>query len=150
MVLWMIPNRRPFHWMRCQCLKMHWQCFEMILKWICNAFPFRWKTLPTFQNAMKMFFNALSTRWNALQWKNATMLFSLSLLFPKRVTYDAGSENRTRATLVGGECSHHCTNPVLLFCYLVWFRTRRVASSSCHATRSQTVFCKRIGDCQDC
>ena len=23
-------------------------------------------------------------------------------------TYDARSENRTRATLVGGECSHHC------------------------------------------
>ena len=24
-------------------------------------------------------------------------------------TYDAESGNRTRATLVGGECSHHCT-----------------------------------------
>ena len=24
-------------------------------------------------------------------------------------TYDAGSRNRTRATLVGGECSQHCT-----------------------------------------
>ena len=24
-------------------------------------------------------------------------------------TYDAGSGNRTQATLVGGECSHHCT-----------------------------------------
>ena len=23
-------------------------------------------------------------------------------------TYDAGSGNRTRATAVGGECSHHC------------------------------------------
>ena len=23
-------------------------------------------------------------------------------------TYDAESRNRTRATLVGGECSHHC------------------------------------------
>ena len=23
-------------------------------------------------------------------------------------TYDAGSRNQTQATLVGGECSHHC------------------------------------------
>ena len=70
----MIPNRRPFHWMRCQCLKMHWQCFEMILKWICNAFWFRWKTLPTFQNKMEMFFNAFSMRWKCIateKWYNA-------------------------------------------------------------------------------
>ena len=26
-------------------------------------------------------------------------------------TYDAGSRNRTRATLVGGECSPHCAIP---------------------------------------
>ena len=26
-------------------------------------------------------------------------------------TYDAESENRTLATLVGGECSHHCAIP---------------------------------------
>ena len=26
-------------------------------------------------------------------------------------TYDAGSGNRTRDTLVGGERSHHCVNP---------------------------------------
>ena len=26
-------------------------------------------------------------------------------------TYDTGSANRTRATLVGGECSHHCAIP---------------------------------------
>ena len=26
-------------------------------------------------------------------------------------TYDAGSGNRTRATMVGGECSHHCAIP---------------------------------------
>ena len=26
-------------------------------------------------------------------------------------TYDAGSGNRTQATLVGGECSHHCATP---------------------------------------
>ena len=29
-------------------------------------------------------------------------------------TYDAESENRTRATLVGGECSHHCDIPAPL------------------------------------
>ena len=27
-------------------------------------------------------------------------------------TYDAESGNRTRSTLVGGECSHHCAIPV--------------------------------------
>ena len=26
-------------------------------------------------------------------------------------TYDAATGNRTRATLVGGECSHHCATP---------------------------------------
>ena len=30
-------------------------------------------------------------------------------------TYDAGSRNRTRATLVGGELSHHCTIPAPLY-----------------------------------
>ena len=29
-------------------------------------------------------------------------------------TYDAGTENRTQATLVGGECSHHYTTPAPL------------------------------------
>ena len=29
-------------------------------------------------------------------------------------TYDAGSGNRTRATLVGGERSHHCAIPAPL------------------------------------
>ena len=28
--------------------------------------------------------------------------------------YDAESGNRTRDTLVEGECSHHCANPALL------------------------------------
>ena len=30
-------------------------------------------------------------------------------------TYDAGSGNRTRDTLVEGERSHHCANPAALF-----------------------------------
>jgi len=29
-------------------------------------------------------------------------------------TYDAESRNQTRATLVGGECSHHCAIPAPL------------------------------------
>ena len=31
-----------------------------------------------------------------------------------QATYDADSGNRTRATLVGGECSHHCAIPAPL------------------------------------
>ena len=30
-----------------------------------------------------------------------------------QLTYDSGSGNRTHATLVGGECSHHCAKNVL-------------------------------------
>ena len=30
-------------------------------------------------------------------------------------TYDAESSNRTWATLVGGECSHHCAIPASLY-----------------------------------
>ena len=57
--------------------------FEMVF----NDFRFHWQTLPTFHNAMEMFFNAFSTIDNALKWKNGTTLFSLSLVFPNRVTY---------------------------------------------------------------
>ena len=28
-------------------------------------------------------------------------------------TYDTGTGSRTRATLVGGECSHHCAIPAI-------------------------------------
>ena len=45
-------------------------------------------------------------------------------------TYDAGSGNRTRDTLVEGERSHHCANPapLILRCmrpyqYVFWART---------------------------
>ena len=31
-------------------------------------------------------------------------------------TYDTGTGNRTRATLVEGECSHHCATPAPLRC----------------------------------
>ena len=35
-------------------------------------------------------------------------------------TYDAETGNRTRATLVGGECSHHCATPAPLYIYGSW------------------------------
>ena len=31
-------------------------------------------------------------------------------------TYDTEPGNRTRATLVEGECSHHCANPAPIYC----------------------------------
>ena len=40
-------------------------------------------------------------------------------------TYDAGSGNRTRATLVGGEHSHHCATPA-----------PRIDDSSCDGNRA--------------
>ena len=33
-------------------------------------------------------------------------------------TYDAESGNRTRATLVGGECSHHCASPAQFMSFI--------------------------------
>ena len=33
-------------------------------------------------------------------------------------TFDTGSGNRTRATLVGGECSHHCAIPYFSIDYI--------------------------------
>ena len=47
----------------------------------------------------------------------------------KSTTFDPGSGNRTRATLVGGECSHHCAIPALptelyLFEYMYFYSTR--------------------------
>ena len=37
-----------------------------------------------------------------------------------RTTYDAESGNRTRATLVGGECSHDCAIPAFRYIAKVW------------------------------
>ena len=36
-------------------------------------------------------------------------------------TYDTGTRSRTRATLVEGECSHHCTSPAPRKNILNWF-----------------------------
>ena len=54
-------------------------------------------------------------------WWEASALTTAPLLLPNthqgenqqqtQPTYDAGSGNRTRATLVGGERSHHCATP---------------------------------------
>ena len=39
-------------------------------------------------------------------------------------TYDAETGNRTRATLVGGECFHHCANPASTNVDLMWFHPK--------------------------
>ena len=83
----MIPNGRPFHWMRCQCLKTHWQCFKMILKWFATHFGSIEKHCQCFKTQWKCFSMHFQRVENALQRKNATTLFSLSPLFPNRVTF---------------------------------------------------------------
>ena len=55
--LMQIPNAWRFHSMHCQCLKMHWQRFKMILKWFstnlgsidkhCQRFRTQWKCSST-------------------------------------------------------------------------------------------------------
>ena len=56
-------------------------------KMIFNAFRFRSRTLSMFSNALKMICNAFDRFQNALKWKNSSTDFSLSLVFPNRVTY---------------------------------------------------------------
>ena len=46
-------------------------------------------------------------------------------------TYDAESGNRTRATLVGGECFHHCAIPALLRCGVFEFPWKVFRMISC-------------------
>ena len=41
-----------------------------------------------------------------------------------QATYDAETGNRTRATLVGGECSHHCAIPAPRRAFLSPRRTK--------------------------
>ena len=57
-------------------------------KMIFNAFRFRSRTLSMFSNALKMICNAFERFQNALKWKNGSTEFSLSLVFPNRVTFD--------------------------------------------------------------
>ena len=47
-------------------------------------------------------------------------------------TYDAESGNRTRATLVGGECSHHCAIPALNNLRSIYFKLK--VSKALHVT----------------
>ena len=56
-------------------------------KMIFNAFRFRSRTLSMFSNALKMICNAFDRFQNALKWKNGSTYFSLSLVFPNRVTF---------------------------------------------------------------
>ena len=56
-------------------------------KMIFNAFRFRSRTLSMFSNALKMICNAFERFQNALKWKNGSTEFSLSLVFPNRVTF---------------------------------------------------------------
>ena len=55
-------------------------------KMIFNAFRFRLRTLSMFSNALKMICNAFERFQNALKWKSGSTEFSLSLVFPNRVT----------------------------------------------------------------
>ena len=43
-------------------------------------------------------------------------------------TYDVESGNRTRATLVGGKCSHHCAIPAPLIAYFLGINVHTVNS----------------------
>ena len=51
-------------------------------------------------------------------------------------TYDAESGNRTRATLVGGECSHHCamSSPQTFFKYVEFMS---IASNAIQVSRKE-------------
>ena len=51
-------------------------------------------------------------------------------------TYDAESGNRTQATLVGDECSHHCVIPALSPCW--WTKQKKICSQSLHKNGSGT------------
>ena len=53
-------------------------------------------------------------------------------------TYDAESENRTRATLVGGECSHHCAIPAPKFSRILFLSA--LTSSPCTFASKMAIF----------
>ena len=77
-------------------------------KMIFNAFRFRSRTLSMFSNALKMICNAFDRFQNALKWKNGSTDFSLSLVFPNRVTND--EEERIVSSETSGYCQHHREN----------------------------------------
>ena len=56
-------------------------------------------------------------------------------------TYDAESGNRTRATLVGGECSHHCVIPAPHF--LLWRHKTKIQDNYIEISFEPTHKCRR-------
>ena len=79
----MIPNGQLFLWMRCQCLKMHWQCFEMILNWICNANSVPLKNIASVSkrngNALQCIFKALQMHCNRKTLQHYFFFFLITL-----------------------------------------------------------------------
>ena len=69
-------------------------------KMIFNAFRFRSRTLSMFSNALKMICNAFERFQNALKWKNGSTEFSLSLVFPNRVTFHVQIKLKVLAILI--------------------------------------------------
>ena len=65
----------------------------------------------TFKNSPERNSPGLRILLQGLLFRDSHLLIEILL---KALTYDTGSENQTRDTLVGGECSHHCTIPAPL------------------------------------
>ena len=58
-------------------------------------------------------------------------------------TYDAESGNRTRATLVGGECSHHCAIPapqIMELYHFEWHSPFKEETSEFHSRACFVIF----------
>ena len=71
-----------------------------------------------------------------------------------QLTYDAEYGNRTRATLVGGQCSHHCANPSFLFSkisQLSYFHCPQSLyadpGKETHSTRDRRISTQLVGFC---
>ena len=67
---------------------------------------------------MKLAINTNQVKWWFLRRGEPRENLSVQSREPTNlihINYDAGSGNRTRATLVGGECSHHCATASPLF-----------------------------------
>ena len=62
-------------------------------------------------------------------------------------TYDAETGNRTRATLVGGKCSHHCAIPAPYTTCLSLFHNetmQRILNSAVPGTKSEPVLKRKL------
>ena len=76
-------------------------------KMIFNAFRFRSRTLSMFSNALKVICNAFERFQNALKWKNGSTEFSLSLVFPNRVTIQIQGYHYVLGPESGGFPEYH-------------------------------------------